>query len=186
MAAIQETVAKKVPFTSDALGVATVSLTEPGVSLPGAERVYLSVSTSLSWRANPVSVTIAELSGVSDAESTEDAIEQTLTVLARAAASTRAASTHSAEGQAGIEGRLHYDGGAFYLNETTITQLMLAAVDDEKNALARDLIEPPLTATLDRVVYTLSDDVQQRAARYIIKDIAAVEAGLQLTLGLPE
>ena len=187
-ATIQAAVEKKFPLRGGAEGLVSLSLTNPQVSLPGEDRIGLTLDATAGWKDVPVREIAAEgLEVLPKAASPGEAAAQALTLIEGALEIARDAEMVSRSGVAGIEGRLGYEDGAFYLYESELTQLEIAGLAPEKTEQARLSAQIPMAATLDRLpLYTLDADLKQKAARFVLHEVKASPNELQIVMGLPQ
>jgi hypothetical protein len=184
---IQHTIEQRFPIEGGAEGVATLSLTQPTVQLPGAGQIGLDVQVEASWRAVSIDGAAEAVKELPEAESFEAALDQTLSILEDFTQRAAAAPMKTQQGTGGIQGSLDYRDGAFFLRDASLSRLQLDGVDAERTEQLRGLASVPLSAALDALpVYTLDADLKQKAARHVINGVVAEEAGLTITLGVPE
>ena len=187
-ATIQAAVEQKFPLKGGAEGLASLSLTNPVILLPGEDRVGMTLDATAAWKDIPVrELAAAGMESLPKASSPGEATTQALNLLENAIQRTRDAQMVSRQGIAGIEGTLAYEDGSFYLYQSELKRLEIAGLAPEKTEQARLSAQTPLAAALDRLpVYTLDADLKQKAASFVIRDVQATNDGLQIVLGLPE
>jgi hypothetical protein len=193
---IQSAVDKEFPIEGGVAGLATLHLDHPAVVLPGSGRIGLDVDARATWRdlsAMPEPEAAPEVEAEATPEDQpevnpySEALGKTLAFITDTAKRASQAPMASGSGSGGIEGSLRYSDGSFYLDDADLTHLEIAEITPERTELIRSYAAVPLTAALDTLpVYTLNEDLKQKAARFIIKGVVADDAGLKVTLGLPE
>jgi hypothetical protein len=185
---IQAVVEEKFPLKGGAEGLASLSLTNPVVILPGEDRIAMTLDATAAWKDIPVRELAAEgMENFPKATSTGEAATQALNLLESAIQRTRSAEMFSRRGVASIEGTLAYEDGSFYLYQTELTRLEIAGLGPEQTEQARLSAQVPLAAALDRLpVFTLDADHKQKAASFIIRQVKTSDGELQIVLGLPK
>ena len=196
---IQAAVAEKFPIVGGNAELATLSLTDPVVTLPGERRIGLQVNAAAAWRdlsrlppeedaEGARDEEAGEAGGAEEAEPTSVAEATAASLVKLRGALNRAMLAPMAEGsgKAGLDGELTYAAGSFYLHNASLSQLEIDALDADMVETVRRVIQVPIRSALAEVpVYTLGDDLQQKAAQFVIKDVTAADDGLTITLGVP-